>query len=194
MMLRPFPQPCSLELDEVLITLRPRARRVDGADRAAGGADGQQEGFSDELAPGPGGFPETLDDIAAGAGCKCTQVTAWELPFFPFRHLQKPVPSGAAASLFYVTTQHVQPPLLLNCIALLCYNAAHAIFSAFELPNRSSRPLNPALYILLGAGRVADGVRLIAGGLEALLQGLRLSARGVAVRVELPLPADAYAG
>lgn len=42
-----------------------------------------------------------------------------------------------------------------------------------------------------GVGRVADGVRLIAGGLEALLQGLQLSARRVAVRVELPEPADA---
>lgn len=38
---------------------------------------------------------------------------------------------------------------------------------------------------------MADGVRLIAGGLEALLQGLALSARRIAVRVELPAPADA---
>lgn len=44
---------------------------------------------------------------------------------------------------------------------------------------------------MAGVGRVADGVQLIAGGLEALLQGLQLSARRIAIRVELPQPADA---
>lgn len=42
-----------------------------------------------------------------------------------------------------------------------------------------------------GVGRISDGVRLIAGGLEALLQGLELSTRRIAIRVELPPPTDA---
>lgn len=39
-----------------------------------------------------------------------------------------------------------------------------------------------------GAARVADGVQLLAGGLEALLQRLRVTAHRIAVRVELPSP------